>query len=1004
MTLLRACLGGVLLVFGLMLPMDSRAQSQSISSLIKLEENEQGERIVRFVWGTEPGVRYQLQESTDLESWTPLPGDPIEAVDLAVERLFEISDIAPQFLRVMALDEQPPVLRARLPEDGDFGVPRTGIVRAVLEDVSAIDPESIRVRVGKHGPFTVADEHITFDGREIRVSPGADILIGDYGEMVAVVLEAADVLGNGGTWTWHFELERPTQVADGLFVFGSEEAQNMGQRLSSEAAAVARQMGVVPRLTKSSHSDSWSLELVEEDRIEIRRSGQTFPDFVVGQLLANLAPRHVREIFYRRVTRIEEVEEGELLTLFTEEVGLPEVLEESAFQVGNDGILLKLDEEGYLVPVASQRGQRVDSGQKLLIDVDDSLRRIDREFSGMSWSLREGATVTLEDAFLEWQSGMVSAIETRESRLERFDARMEAELSVSVLAQWKNTGVSGGTGSMELANEGYWILTSIHGVPVWTAVTTSLTQRASLQLTAPGEVRTGFRQEGQFGVNGKYVRGGDPSVSWHRWYKLPMPERLPLTYTVNGSVNASVAWVPRVDIRVYGMAGVELKVDPRMNVSGSASWTGDEVRSAEWNLGAHADMYAVLSVVGIEDGELPGMQPVSLYNRTWWSGQTAAPEPEPIVIRRQPNSQEVWEGDGFQLSVEASGAGALRYQWYRNEEMLPGQTGPDLVVVTGAQPIQAGMYYVRVMSGASTLDSRVVKLTVFPSGQRPTPSGLALIPAGDFEMGDSFRDSPNSWGERPVHKVFVSAYYLGRTEVTKAEWDEVQAWAVNNGYTDLRLGGGKRANHPVHSVSWFDVVNWCNAASEREGLTPVYQTSTGDVFRTGDLNPTITPTINYSSNGYRLPSEAEWEKAARGGTMGQRFPWGDTISHVNANYSSHSSDRYDVSLMREFHPQYRTGEEPFTSPVGSFVPNGYGLFDMAGNVWEWCNDWWDASYYTNSPTSDPRGPTSGLYRVLRGGGWTGHARHCRSAYRDGIETGNWFGNNVGFRLARSLVP
>jgi len=277
------------------------------------------------------------------------------------------------------------------------------------------------------------------------------------------------------------------------------------------------------------------------------------------------------------------------------------------------------------------------------------------------------------------------------------------------------------------------------------------------------------------------------------------------------------------------------------------------------------------------------------------------------------------------------------------------------------------------------------------------PEGFAHIPGGSFAMGSTSGDTAP---DAPPVSVTVSAFHMAKTETTKAQWDEVRTWGLANGYTDLPAGGGKGGDHPVQTVSWYTVVKWCNARSEMDGLTPVY-TVGGNVYRTGES----VPHSDWSTDGHRLPTEAEWEKAARGGVAGKRFPWGtDEINHDHANYLANGSAyTYDTSpyTSSTYHPAYATGGTPYTSPVGSFAANGYGLKDMAGNVREWCWDWYEGSYY-GTVTTDPRGPASSWGRVLRGGRWNSDASNARSAGRY-ISNPVAGLNNVGFRVARNSV-
>jgi formylglycine-generating enzyme required for sulfatase activity len=261
------------------------------------------------------------------------------------------------------------------------------------------------------------------------------------------------------------------------------------------------------------------------------------------------------------------------------------------------------------------------------------------------------------------------------------------------------------------------------------------------------------------------------------------------------------------------------------------------------------------------------------------------------------------------------------------------------------------------------------------------PPGMVLIPAGAFIMGNSVAADTDITDAAPVSTT-VSAFYMDVTEVTLSQWQAVYFWATSNGYT-FAAGAGKGANHPVYGVNWYDCVKWCNARSEQAGKTPVYYTNDAQttIYKTGNVIVTNVQ-VKWSANGYRLPTEAEWEKAARGGLSGQRFPWGNTITQNLANYYGRTADfTYDQG-PNDYNPIGAVGGTlPATSPVGSFAPNGYGLHDMAGNVLEWCWDLYGSAAYAGG--TDPHGSATGSGRVLRGGLWGDSAGFARCAFRNG---------------------
>jgi sulfatase modifying factor 1 len=292
----------------------------------------------------------------------------------------------------------------------------------------------------------------------------------------------------------------------------------------------------------------------------------------------------------------------------------------------------------------------------------------------------------------------------------------------------------------------------------------------------------------------------------------------------------------------------------------------------------------------------------------------------------------------------------------------------------------------------------------------PTPpENMDLIPAGSFTMGNTFAEGEPH--ELPLHTVYVSALYMDRFEVWKSLWDDVYLWAITNGYSFDNPGSWYNGqnyshgpSHPVQTINWYDAVKWCNARSEKEGLLPAYYTNAAQtaIYRTG--NVIIENEWVKWSAGYRLPTEAEWEKAARAGASGQRFPWGNTIAHSQANYWSSASYGYDISVTRGYHPLFQGQGLPYTNPVGLFDHNTYGIYGTAGNVYEWCWDQYNGGYASALPVSDPRGPTDSVgshSRVVRGGMFYNGAYAARNSHRNYSAAGV-ISSYTGFRCVRGL--
>ena len=321
---------------------------------------------------------------------------------------------------------------------------------------------------------------------------------------------------------------------------------------------------------------------------------------------------------------------------------------------------------------------------------------------------------------------------------------------------------------------------------------------------------------------------------------------------------------------------------------------------------------------------------------------------------------DVADADGTAQTVWINVSGDGGVTWTIPASSVSGAVGSGIAVGTGKRI---------VWNAGQDWNGQLVsncKVRVYANdGTTPIPpAGMAYIPSGLFQMGDNLDSESDA---QPVHNVQVDAFFMDINDVSGAFWNSVHGWGAGNGYTDINSGSYYALNHPAQSMSWWDAVKWCNARSEKEGLTPAYYTDAtlSQVYRTANLNINNS-CVNWSANGYRLATEAEWEKAARGGVLGQRYPWGNTIGGSNANYFG-SGDPFEGNSPATTPCGYYNGSQ---TPTGPDMANGYGLYDMTGNIYTWCWDWYDSMAYSRSDAGlNPKGPNTGVDRLLRGGAW-----------------------------------
>lgn len=661
-------------------------------------------------WSTQPGVRYVLQESSNLTSngWTTVAGYPSKAEALAQQYRIGMNS-SQRFYRVLALDEQPPELLARTPEADAFGVPRFSTLHIELDDTTGIDTNSVALTLGALGPYTLNSTEVSWSNNVLKLDLGGDYALGGYGATVDVSVAVADWAGFSTNYSWQFELEKEIVESDNLFVFGSPDARRAGQQLSGEAAVLAARHATGP-IRMNSTVSAWEIARVETNRIVVSYSS-TVPSFELGQPLANLAPGHVNQIFYRQVDALVTNQANRELTLFTSDITLADIMIEGSFSIGEDAVFLDFDENGYLIKSVS--GDATFELPTLGVDYSDQIFFSDGPL-----------TFTMEEAKFLFHPRLKVSVEVGFlSGLQRMEAEASGDIEIACIPYVELTRSWSGDYSKELWSKTRYVKTGY----VFVELTASVRAEASIAADATATLRTGFRQNANIGVSGIYTKGASSPVTWDRWFNPDPFEKIPFRTTLDGFGEATVSLIPQIDARVVSLAGLYVNIDPRLETEGSASMENGKVIKADWMMGAYADINAGLSVIGTPTGSLPSLPPFRFFSKEWEYHYEKEPDPMPPTIKVQPKSQTAKLKDPISFSVEATADSSLTYQWYHNGNRLPGETR-NVLSFRRVTEAHEGQYGVRVSAdGLFIYSSEATLKVVEENGTGPEVSGYVLL-------------------------------------------------------------------------------------------------------------------------------------------------------------------------------------------------------------------------------------------------------------------------------------
>ncbi len=918
-----------------------------------------GSNDVQVIWNAYPGKSYILQTTTNLAGpWS----DSLTLVATSNSISFNFPTTAAyQFFKVVKLDTEGPQIDQTSPLNGAIAVDRQSTVQVWLSDVTGINSNSIVLTIGTNAPVSLPNSQLAYASGILTYTPATNVFLGTNGETVVASISVADTLGNVTTnFTWSFQMALPTVAGTNiLYIPGSS---------------------------------GFVLVSTNGDYFTFSYTG-LFPGLTIAEVLVNT---NLDTGYTRTVVAFTNDPVSSTVVVLTRPATLAEMLQLGSISSAN---FTELGTQGNTAVAFGLKGaKKMAQGPVPAFGLKNTanLQGIIYQDANLLVELLPGSQLTLS-ADLDFGANFNGP------QLSQFSATLSGSADFTLDAHVHATGAlsrSGSTSMITPVHQFYGAV--VGGVPVWVELVLEINAGYDLNLEASADYTSGISGTKQILTGRSWTQTG----GWTTLSQNPAGgfSVLGPTWQIETTGSLRVYLQPKLTLYVYSIAGVSGDLQPYLELDGNA-----QLNPPQWDLALYGGLSSTvgLDLRGWDSswGDLPDITFDLIPSTLLWETDSS---PSPPQITGQPQDQWVTTGGNASFTVAANGPGTLTYRWQHNGLYLTDDgritgTRSSTLQINQCSTSDAGSYSVLVSNPNGSVTSQSGLLTIYPAN---IPSGMALIPAGSFQMGDNL----DGESDAPVHSVYVSAFYMDQYDVTYALWQQVYNWATNHGYGFFQntvygaySAAGKAVNHPVQMIDWYDCVKWCNARSEMEGRTPAYYTSDAQttVYRSGELD-LDNGAVKWNT-GYRLPTEAEWEKAARGGLSGQRFPWGNTISESLANYYAYPNPpnsggyTYDLGPYTGNNVNFDTGNIPYTSPVGYFAPNGYGLYDMLGNVWQWCWDW----YGTYVSGSDPRGPTSGSYRLIRGGSCYNSVVYCRTAVRDNPHYPTYNFSDVGLRSVLS---